>query len=332
MKKICSLLMVVSVICLLITSCEQKVEKTDPISVIEKLSQEVDKSCDSWDKAAWDDAADRLRNALIGLSQPIDTTQLNLTSALESLLMNAHAHERQAIKMLQVLKPYEDLKKKCDEDLDGDPDESVTLEGSIDGEPISMELGFWGDQVKGCYYYDKNGPNSKLILTGTKKNRVIDLLEKDENGKTTGHFSGELVDAIFSGTFTNSKGRKLNFFLVNMKGAEDEIPDESFSKDDYNNDNDNDANEAQNTTATSSQTSAAARDAQVDAYEAMVNKYIAAMNKVANGDMDSYDEYISLKNQVESFETKKGYSQAQFNRIKRITQRYKDRLKELGGI
>ena len=107
MKKICSLLMVVSVICLLITSCEQKVEKTDPISVIERLSQEVDKSCDTWDKAAWDDAADRLQNALNGLSHPIDTTQLNLISALESLLMNAHAHERQAIKMLQVLKPYE---------------------------------------------------------------------------------------------------------------------------------------------------------------------------------------------------------------------------------
>lgn len=334
MKKICSLLMVVSVICLLITSCEQKVEKTDPISVIEKLSQEVDKSCDSWDKAAWDEAADRLQNALIGLSQPIDTTQLNLTSALESLLMNAHAHERQAIKMLQVLKPYEDFKKKSDEDLDGEPDESLKLEGSIDGEPVRMELGFWGDQAKGSYYYDKKGPNTKLILTGTKKNGVIDLLEKDENGKTTGHFSGELVDAIFSGTFANSKGRKLNFFLVNIKGAEDEIPDESsFSNDDYT--NDNDANETQNPTAAASQTSAAARDAQIDAYETLVNKYIAAINKVINGDMDAHDEYNSLKSQVESFDKKMNSSQwstAQKIRHNRIAQRYKDRLKELGGI
>ena len=331
MKRNVLFLMFLSVICLVFTACEQKVEKTDPISVIEKLSQEVDKSCDSWDKAAWDDAADRLQNALIGLSQPIDTTQLNLTSALESLLMNAHAHERQAIKMLQVLKPYEDFKKKSDEDLDGEPDESLKLEGSIDGEPISMELGFWGDRVKGCYYYDKNGPNSKLILTGTKKNGVIDLVEKDEKDKTTGHFSGDLADAIFSGTFTNSKGRKLNFFLVNMEEAEDEIPDESFSNDV----NNYDTNEDHNPTAESSQTSAAARDAQIDAYETLVNKYIATMNKVINGDMDAYDDYNSLKSQVESFDKKMNSSQwstAQKIRHNRIAQRYKDRLKELGGI
>lgn len=328
MKKICSLLMVVSVTFLLFSSCEQKVEKTDPVSVIERLSQEVDKSCDTWDKAAWDDAADRLQVALNSLSQPIDTTQLNLTSALESLLMNARSHERQAIKMLQVLKTYENL-KNADKEEQEDPDESFAFVGTIHDQPVTMNLDFFGNRVKGSYYYEKNGPNSKLTLTGTCKKGVIDLEEKNENDEITGRFHGTLESAFFNGTFTNSKGRELTFLLYDKDKAENENDDELYNSDfDA---LDQDVNEPRTTTA-NTQTSAAVRDAQIDAYENLVNRYIAAINKVVNGDMDALDEYNSLKAQVESFETKKGYSQAQFNRINRITQRYKDRLKEVGGL
>ena len=327
MKKICSLLMVVSVTFLLFSSCEQKVEKTDPISVIERLSQEVDKSCDTWDKAAWDDAADRLQVALNSLSQPIDTTQLNLTSALESLLMNARSHERQAIKMLQVLKTYENL-KNADKEEQEDPDESFAFVGTIHDQPVTMNLDFFGNRVKGSYYYDKNGPGSKLTLSGTCKKGVIDLEEKNENDEVTGHFRGELMDAFFNGIFTNSRGRELTFFLYDKDKDGNDDAGESF-----NNDFEEPQQEINETKPTANtQTSAAARDAQIDAYENLVNRYIAAINKVVNGDMDALDEYNSLKAQVESFETKKGYSQAQFNRINRITQRYKDRLKEVGGL
>ena len=51
--------------------------------------------------------------------------------------------------------------------------------------------------------------------------------------------------------------------------------------------------------------------------------------------MDAHDEYNSLKSQVESFDKKMNSSQwstAQKIRHNRIAQRYKDRLKELGGI
>lgn len=331
MKRSVIFLLLVSVICLMFTSCEQKTKENDPISVIEKLSQEVDKSCDSWDKAAWDDAADRLQAALNNLSQPIDTTQINLTSAFESLLMNAHAHERQAIKMLKVLKPYEDFKKE-DEESDEEPDESVTFVGSIEELPITMNLDFYGNQVKGSYYYDKKGPDSKLTLTGTIKKGVIDLVEKNDNDEKTGHFHGELTDAFFNGTFTNAKGKELMFFLVNKD--EKDKAEEEFNEGDYST-TEYDMNETSPSTSVKTQTSAAARDEQIDAYEALVNKYIAAINKVINGDMDAYDEYNSLKSQVKDFETNKGYkgfSQAQHIRINRISQRYKDRLKELGGI
>ena len=321
-------IMMISVICLMFTACEQQAKRTDPISVIERLSQEVDKNCDSWDKAAWDETADRLQAALSELPQPIDTTQINLTSALESLLMKAHAHERQAIKILQVLKPYENL-KKAGEESDEEPDESLTFVGSIEELPITMNLDFYGNRVKGSYYYDKKGPGSKLTLTGTLKKGVIDLVEKNDNDETTGRFHGELIDSSFLGTFTDSKGRERTFALADKDIMDRMIVDDSFN-DEYG-EADYDVNQT-GATANNTQTSAAARDARIDAYEALVNKYIAAMNKVANGDMDAYDEYSSLKSQVESFETKKGYSQAQFNRINRITQRYKDRLKELGGL
>jgi len=323
--------MVVSVICLLITSCEQKAEKTDPISVIEKLSQEVDKNCDSWDKVSWDEAADKLQAALDSLVQPIDTTQINLTAALESMLINAHAHERQAIKMLQVLKPYEDLKKSSEE-LDEEPDESLTFVGSIEELPITMNLNFYGTRVKGSYYYDKKGPGSKLTLTGTYKKGVIDLVEKNDNDETTGHFNGELTDAFFNGTFTNSKGRELMFFLVDKD--EKDKAEEEFSEGDYGT-TEYDMKETNPTTTVNPQTSAAARDAQIDAYEALVNKYIVAINKVMNGDTDALDEYESLKRQVTDFDKKMQSSQwsaAQQSRHYRIAQRYKDRLKELGGM
>ncbi len=322
--------MMISVICLMFTACEQKAEKTDPISVIERLSQEVDKNCDSWDKAAWDDAADKLQAALDSITQPLDTTQINLKSALESLLMNAHAHERQSIKMLQVLKPYEDL-KKSGEELDEEPDESLTLVGSIEELPITMNLDFYGNRVKGSYYYDKKGPGSKLTLTGTFKKGVIDLIEKNDNDETTGHFHGELIDSSFLGTFTDSKGRERTFALADKDIMDRMIADDSFN-DEYG-DADYDVNQT-GTTANNTQTSAAARDAQIDAYEALVNKYIAAINKVINGDMDAYDEYNSLKSQVENFDKKMNSSQwsvAQKSRHNRIAQRYKDRLKELGG-
>lgn len=328
MKRSVLFLTMFTVLCLLFTSCDQKAEKTDPISVIEKLSQDVDKNCDSWDKAAWDEAADRLQAALDSLTQPIDTTQINLTSALESLLMNVHAHERQAIKMLQVLKPYEDL-KKSGEELAEEPDESVTLVGSIEELPITMNLDFYGNRVKGSYYYDKKGPGSKLTLTGTLKKGVLNLVEKNGNDETTGHFHGEWIDSSYLGTFTDSKGRQRVFALADKDIMDGMIVDDSFS-DDYG-EADYEVNQT-GTTANNTQTSAAARDAQIDAYEALVNKFIAAMNKVANGDMDAYDEYNSLKKQIESFEIKKEYSQAQHNRINRIAQRYKDRLKELGGL
>ncbi len=331
MKRSVIYLMLVSVICLLFTGCEQKTEKTDPISLIEKLSQDVDKNCDSWDKAAWDDAADRLQEALSELSHPIDTTQINLTSALESLLINAHSHERQAIKMLQVLKPYEDF-KKAGEESDEEPDESLTFVGSIEELPITMNLDFYGNRVKGSYYYDKKGSDSKLLLTGTLKKGVIDLVEENENKETTGRFHGELIDAFFNGTFTNAKGKELMFFLVD-KDEKDRV-EEEFNEDDFGT-TEFDMNETNPSTTVNTQTSAAARDAQIDAYEALVNKYIAAINKVINGDMDAYDEYNLLKSQVESFDKKMNSSQwsvAQKNRHNSIAQRYKDRLKELGGL
>ena len=122
------------------------------------------------------------------------------------------------------------------------------------------------------------------------------------------------------------------FFLVNKD--EKDKAEEEFNEGDYST-TEYDMNETSPSPSVKTQTSAAARDEQIDAYEALVNKYIAAINKVINGDMDAYDEYNSLKSQVKDFETNKGYkgfSQAQHIRINRISQRYKDRLKELGGI
>ena len=86
--------------------------------------------------------------------------------------------------------------------------------GTIGKYKINMTLNH--TQKTGEYYYESQGAENKLyltILTDTLNQLVIE--EKDLSDKVTGNFKGEFQnDSIYTGIFTNSKGKKFKFKLI----------------------------------------------------------------------------------------------------------------------
>ena len=90
----------------------------------------------------------------------------------------------------------------------------LSLSGSVDKYPITMQLNIEGSTVKGHYYYDKQGPDKVLTLEGVRNtdNRLY-LDEFDENGEKSGFFKGALVNGNFEGEFVTAKGESLYFHV-----------------------------------------------------------------------------------------------------------------------
>ena len=90
----------------------------------------------------------------------------------------------------------------------------LSMSGSVDKYPITMQLNIEGSTVKGHYYYDKQGPDKVLTLEGVKNtdNRLY-LDEFDEYGEKSGTFIGSLLNGIFEGEFVTAKGKSLYFHV-----------------------------------------------------------------------------------------------------------------------
>jgi len=110
-------------------------------------------------------------------------------------------------------------------EIDGTHD----MHGTIDKYPITMHLEIDGSIIKGTYYYDKQGSNAKLKLSGTNINGILDVNETDADGTPTGHFKGKYSDGMFIGMFITNQGKKLPF-QVSEDGAS--VDDLSLDTDD----------------------------------------------------------------------------------------------------
>lgn len=76
---------------------------------------------------------------------------------------------------------------------------------------ITMDLLFFGNTIRGSYYYG-TGKNGSLSLDGSVEDDVITLFERDQNGNMTGKFIGEMDGKEFYGTFTNlGNGKEMPF-------------------------------------------------------------------------------------------------------------------------
>ena len=110
-------------------------------------------------------------------------------------------------------------------EIDGTHD----MHGTVDKYPITMHLEIDGSIIKGTYYYDKQGSNAKLKLSGTNIDGILDVNETDADGTPTGHFKGKYSDGMFVGMFITNQGKKLPF-QVSEDGAS--VDDLSLDTDD----------------------------------------------------------------------------------------------------
>ena len=88
---------------------------------------------------------------------------------------------------------------------------NITLYGAVDKYPITMSLNIDGSVVKGTYYYNKQGPDKVLTLSGVLNNGEIDIYEADENGCQTGHFRGYYSHGVYQGEFITQQGKSMSF-------------------------------------------------------------------------------------------------------------------------
>ena len=90
---------------------------------------------------------------------------------------------------------------------------TIALKGIIN-ETIgfSMKLRFKGNEIEGTEHYDKQKTKDTLSIKGSiDDNGNMVLHEYDNNNIECGTFEGVLNDDLYSGTFTNSRGKGMSF-------------------------------------------------------------------------------------------------------------------------
>lgn len=107
--------------------------------------------------------------------------------------------------------------------------DTPVLEGSVGKYGIKMQLHLNTSthKVTGWYYYKSQGAKGKIQLSGKWSgsdvmNCTVSLTES-VNGKTTGYFNGDLWIAFsgncgYDGTWTSTKGKKMNFEVSFYRG------------------------------------------------------------------------------------------------------------------
>jgi len=91
---------------------------------------------------------------------------------------------------------------------------NVKLCGTVDQYPITMTLQINKNEVKGTYYYNKQGSKNVLSLSGVKKKTELDLIETNEKGQKTGHFIGNYSNGVFEGEFIDYNGKGMSFKVL----------------------------------------------------------------------------------------------------------------------
>lgn len=185
------------------------------------------------------------------------------------------------------------------------------MHGVVDKYPITMHLEIDGTMVTGTYYYDKQGSNALLYLTGTNDKGFLDINETDAEGTPTGHFKGKMSDGVYKGVFITNQEKKMSFV----------VSDGSVDVDDIDSDYDfADNDEDYDTQSAGSED----WDALLSSYENYVDKYISYIKKAAKGDMAALSEYPSLMQKAQDFNKKLQNAQgdmssSQLDRYNKIT-------------
>ena len=108
----------------------------------------------------------------------------------------------------------------------------IVLKGSIDESiGFSMKLHFKGNEIEGTEHYDKQKSKDTLLIKGTiDENGHLVLHEYDNNNIERGTFEGILSDDLYSGTFTNSRGKGMSFSAKILSESDMAKEEESINK------------------------------------------------------------------------------------------------------
>lgn len=92
--------------------------------------------------------------------------------------------------------------------------QNMKMIGSINNKyPITMELVNERGELIGSYYYNKNGPGSRLSVHGALDGSSFHLYEYDDNDLNTGLFQGTYHNGTVTGTFSLPDGKTMSFEL-----------------------------------------------------------------------------------------------------------------------
>ena len=190
---------------------------------------------------------------------------------------------------------------------------SHNLHGTVDKYPITMHLEIDGSIVKGTYYYDKQGSNAKLKLSGSNEDSVLDLNETDADGTPTGHFRGKFANGVFKGHFITNQGKKMPFVVSEEDADNDDFSFDSSDDETTSSDDDFEMGDGD-----------ASIDEFLDEYEKFWRSYMKFFKKVDKNDPTAMIEYAKLLEQYNDYNKKlskiKGnMSIDQLNRINKMS-------------
>ena len=204
-------------------------------------------------------------------------------------------------------------------EIDGTHD----MHGSVDKYPITMHLEIDGSIIKGAYYYDKQGSDAKLKLSGTNDDGILDINETDADGTPTGHFRGKFANGIFSGQFVTNQGKKMPFMVSENSTGDGDFSFDSGDSSDSDDSFDNDDLSIENDDFTTGKGDASV-DEFLDEYEFFWRKYMSFMKKVDKSDPTALADYAKLLNECNEYNRKlqkvRGkLSASQLNRMNRMS-------------
>ncbi len=170
------------------------------------------------------------------------------------------------------------------------------MHGAVSKYPVTMQIRINGTNVKGSYYYDKQGSDNKLLLSGFNNDGNLELNETDINGVHTGHFKGELSNGIFKGMFTDKNGKQMPFEFSEQDASDLDFSsmdvEEDYSFDDNMEDNDN------------TDVGDASVDEFLEEYEEFWNSYISLLKKIDKDDPTAMVEYAQMLSKYNSYNQK----------------------------
>lgn len=196
------------------------------------------------------------------------------------------------------------------------------MRGKVDKYPITMHIEVDGTQVKGSYYYDKQGSNSQLTLSGTCDDDMLDLNETNSEGMPTGHFKGTLRDGVFRGQFISYQGKSMNFAVT-----EGDVDNLTF-------DDDGSSDDSYDDSYIGSGIESSDWDGLLDSFEQYVDDYISLLKKAKNGDVSALAEYASVLEDANELSdklqnAKSEMSASQLSRYNKITMKMAKAVQEL---